>query len=205
MIKTPENIYDFKELSPLFLQGWHGDSNLFHKLIDENNPTIIIEIGTWLGLSAINMASYCKQKGYNTKVYCVDTWLGNYEWHTSDDPQVNMRLRNGYPQVYYQFLSNVIHSGVQDIITPFPNTSSIMSKYFKQHDVKSELIYIDASHEYFDVLRDLECYYELLSENGVIFGDDYQWGGVREAVNAFASQIGREVHVFDNNFWTLRK
>ena len=84
-----------------------------------------------------------------------------------------LMLKNGYPQFFYQFLFNVKASGVSDIITPVPNTSSIAAALFKVRRIRPQLIYLDGSHEEKDVYQVLENYVPLLDAGGVIFGDDW--------------------------------
>jgi len=204
-----KDIYNNLELLTEDLQGWNGSSTIFHDLIKESNPDTIIEVGTWKGQSAINMGKYCKDNKLSTQIYCVDTWLGALEFwgDLKDTPERNLLLKNGYPQIYYQFLSNVVHNEVQDYITPLPMTSLIGAKYFESQKMKAELIYIDASHDYVDVIRDIKAYYDLLTPNGIIFGDDYEaWQDVKKAVNEFATVVGIDkLTIYENNFWTFRK
>jgi hypothetical protein len=140
----------------------------------------------------------------------VDTWLGALEFWVGDlagTRERDLRLKYGYPSVYYQFLSNVIHAGLQDVIVPFPNTSLIGARYFKSLGVVADLVYVDASHDYEDVLLDLYAYYPLISSGGVMFGDDYNsgWPGVMGAVDEFARVQGLVLEVLDGNFWVIRK
>ena len=203
------NIYKGFEPLPKDLTGWNGNSRVFVNLITELKPNIIIEVGSWKGQSAINMGNTVKSLGLDTKIHCVDTWLGAIEFWASHNhtKERNLLQRHGYPQIYYQFLSNVVHSNLQDTILPFPNTSENGFRYFRDTNVKSELIYIDASHEEEDVYKDIKNYYTLLNEGGVIFGDDYtkNWPGVVTSVNKFADEIGKSVEVLENNFWLIRK
>jgi hypothetical protein len=54
------------------------------------------------------------------------------------------------------------------------------------------------------VYSDLCDYWQLVAENGVLFGDDYSWDGVRLAVNRFAREERRAVH-FMADKWVFRK
>jgi len=201
-------IYENLDLLPPDLRGWNGNSEVFEKLISELNPAHIIEVGTWKGQSAINMANSIKKLGLQTKITCVDTWLGALEfwdWLAGTEER-NLMLKNGYPNIYYQFLSNVVHTENQNIITPFPNTSRIAYYFFKKKGIKSEMIYIDASHEYEDVIDDIKSYYEILSEGGIIFGDDfYSFEGVRRAVLEFSASLSLRPEIIEKNFWIIRK
>lgn len=201
-------IYDDLELLPEDLTGWNGHSNIFEKLINDINPKTIVEVGTWKGLSAINMAKVIKKNTLNCKIYCIDTWLGALEFISGDlknTKERNLMYKNGYPQIYYQFLSNVVHNNVQDIIIPIPNTSLIGCKYLKNEGIIPELIYVDASHDEYDVYTDIKNYYELL-KTGVIFGDDYYaWTGVKNAVDKFCLENKIYLEIYENNFWIIRK
>lgn len=204
MNQITNNIYNGLELLPVDVTGWNFKHDIFNDLVKQTMPKVIIEVGTWKGGSAIKMANYCKQLRLDTKIYCVDTWLGAYEFWTylNDTDERDLMLRNGYPQVYYQFLSNVVHSGVKDFIYPVPLPSSTGWKVLEYLGVKADLIYIDGSHEYDDVKADILNYRKLLTDKGVIFGDDYGWEGVRNAVNDSFSYA--DIDVIDQNFWVKK-
>jgi hypothetical protein len=209
MNKIDKTIYDNFRPLPLQLTGWNGNKPIFRELIEKLKPTTIIEVGTWKGQSTITMGNAVRDFGLNTKIHCVDTWLGAIEFWTSakNTSERNLLTVNGYPQVYYQFLSNVVHNNLQDIILPFPNTSENGYRYFKYNNITAQMIYIDASHEEDDVYKDLNNYYELLEINGILFGDDYQkdWPGVINSVNKFSQEKNMELEIVGNNFWILKK
>jgi len=209
MNQINHEIYKDLQLLPKDLQGWNGDKPIFEKLIGEVKPRHIIEVGTWKGQSAITMAKAAIAQGLDTKVTCVDTWLGALEFwsHMKHTPERNLILKNGYPQIYYQFLSNVVHEGLQDRILPFPNTSFIASKYFKANHISADLIYIDASHEYLDVLSDCKEYWGLVNRGGIMFGDDWTWHEVKRAVEEFVSlnNLHLSLKVEDGTHWIIKK
>jgi hypothetical protein len=184
------------------VQGWNSHQPLFRELIEKTRPAVIIEVGTWLGASAIHMAGICRELGLQTTIYCVDTWLGAEEFWTSqaDSEERDLRQKNGYPQVYFDFLANVVQHGCQDMIVPIPNTSTIGSIILKNRGVLADLIYIDGSHVYEDVKADISAYKNLLSIKGLMFGDDIGWGSVKLAVSEVCSNY-REV----GNFWTVEQ
>jgi hypothetical protein len=209
MNKVGVGVYSLGAVLPSDLRGWNGDSVVFGRLIGEVCPSVIIEVGSWKGQSAVNMGGVVRGLGLACKIYCVDTWLGALEFWVGDlagTPERDLMLKCGFPSVYYQFLSNVIHAGLQDVIVPFPNTSLIGARYFGRVGVVADLIYIDASHDYEDVILDLRAYYPLLRSGGVMFGDDYgSWAGVVRAVDEFVCELGLVLEVVDNNFWVIRK
>jgi predicted O-methyltransferase YrrM len=203
-----KNIYNGLTLLPKDTSGWNGNSEVFVKLITEIKPKTIIEVGTWKGQSAINMGKTVKGLGLNTIIHCVDTWLGAIEFWTwlSGTPERDLLLHHGYPQIYYQFLSNVVHNDLQDTILPFPNTSENAFRYFRDTNMTADLIYIDASHEEEDVYKDITNYFTLLNNGGIIFGDDYfNWPSVKVSIDRYVEEQNLTLEILENNFWVIRK
>jgi hypothetical protein len=192
---------------PLDLQGWGSASPAFRELIAAVRPRLIVEVGTWKGASAIHMAEILAAEKSDAQILCVDTWLGALEFWTDQADSArygSLRLRHGWPQVYYQFLANVVHRGQQARITPFPQTSATAALWLRYFGLKAELIYVDGSHEEEDVYADILAYWEALAPRGVLFGDDWDWDGVRLAVERFAREEQRKIrHVADK--WVLDK
>lgn len=203
MFNLPDPYYHYNPGKPVDLQGWGSETPVFQQLITELSPKLIIEVGSWKGASAIAMAGMVDDDG---KIICIDTWLGALEmWTDTSDPDRFLSLNNiyGYPALYYTFLSNVVQTGHQSRIFPLPMTSSIGAKFLKHHNVLADMIYIDASHDYDDVLRDLIDYWPLVKQGGVLFGDDYStWKGVCQAVNDFGLPYELE---YGNRNWIIRK
>jgi len=206
-LEKNDKIYEGLELLPQDLQGWHGNDPVFRQLIDKYNPTTIIEVGTWKGQSAINMAKYCKETNRETVIYCVDTWLGSSEFLTynKDKGGRGLHHKNGYPNVYYQFLSNVVHNKVQDYIIPLPNTSFVGSRVFEYYNIKGDMIYIDASHEEEAVYQDMGYYLPLVKEGGVLFGDDYAQEQVARGVKRFCEDNNLEFSVVNKMHWVIQR
>ena len=202
-----EKTYEDLEILPERLLGWNNEAPVFSNLITELRPKVIIEVGTWLGGSALRMARDVKRAELGTRIFCVDTWLGGLEFldAAQGDNARNLMRKNGYPQVYYQFLSNVVHHGMQDIIQPFPTTSTLAAKYFLAKGQQAELIYVDASHEEEDVYQDIMHYFKLLTPGGVMFGDDFSWPGVRASVERSARELNLVHGVTETWHWVIRK
>lgn len=209
MNELGKNVYEGFE--PIFSHnssGWNGDKSYIRDVVREVKPSTIIEVGSWRGLSALNMCNTIKELKLNTKLYCVDTWLGSLDfWYNPVSfEQFDLFLKNGYPQVYYQFLSNVKHFGYENIITPVPAVSTTGAKILQKINVQADLIYIDGSHEEEDVYNDIRAYWPLLKIGGTIFGDDF--GGlesVRKAVFKYSGDFQTRFWSNDQGFWIMKK
>lgn len=184
------------------LRGWNSTDPIFKKLIDSIHPKEIIEVGSWLGASAVHMLSLAPK----AHMWCIDTWLGALEFLEMEGPERDLRPVLGYPTVYYQFLANIRLRGVENRITVIPNTSQIAAKYLNNKKITADLIYVDGSHDFQDVLDDVETYMKLLKPGGVLFGDDYgQWESVRNAVHTYNRWHQSVELEIDGNHWLFRR
>jgi cephalosporin hydroxylase len=187
--------------------GWGCESPAFETLIQRVRPKLIIEVGTWKGGSALRMADLLMKNGLaETPVLCVDTWLGALEFwadQTQPDRFLALECKHGYPSVYYRFLANVVHAGHAARITPFPLPATTAALWLRRTNLRADLVYIDGSHEEEDVYQDLLDYAPLVAPGGYLFGDDWAWTGVRDAVTRFSLGSKRPIeHIADK--WAIR-
>ena len=195
----------------LDLQGWGSQAAVFKQIMAKLRPSKMIEVGSWKGASAIHMANLAKSLGIDDFVLlCVDTWLGSPEhWAVRDSPDYMpcLKLCNGYPQLYWQFLANVTLSGHSDCIVPFPISSDGAAQFLRTKSVVFDAAYIDAGHEYRSVRNDLEAFWPLVRPGGVMFGDDFVagWHGVVRAVSEFADSRGCQLHLASEGKWVIIK
>jgi hypothetical protein len=179
------------------MQGWGSEDPIFEEVIRAIKPSVIVEVGSWKGASAISMAKIVQSSGLKSKIICVDTWLGSPEHFLGADPTwwSSLRMRHGYPQLYFTFLANVVRQGVQDLIIPLASTSESAAMILASKQVRPDMVYIDAAHEYEPALRDFRAYWRLLSDTGVLLGDDYiGWSGVTQAANEFSTELKTSIY-----------
>lgn len=208
---------------PMDLKGFTSNIQFMSELVEKVRPKLAIEVGSFQGTSSIIMAEVLKKMPDNPGLICVDTWLGAREFWTSEgdiggwwnqmsltvknfrnEHYASLRLKNGYPQLYYQFLANVIHRQCEQFITPYPQTSVIAARWFAAHNVRADLIYIDGSHDYEDVVLDLKLYWDIVEPGGVLFGDDYWIEDVKKAVDEFVAEHKLNLQT-QHPHWILHK
>ena len=132
-----------------------------------------VEVGAFLGQSAVYMGVEIINSGKNIKFDCIDHWEGSEEHNDNDE--VNLE------RLYEDFLENI--KPVKGIINPIRANSIDASKLYKLNSL--DFIFIDASHDTDAVKADLMHWMPRLKEDGVIAGDDLDNGGVAEAVKWF--------------------
>lgn len=184
--------YDSVDLLPFNPQGWYINGPSLRRLLKDGNVKTVIEVGSWLGLSTRDIAKTLPDDGV---VYAVDHWLGS---PNEDNSPFDI------PNLYRQFLSNVIHENLTDKIVPL-RMSSIEAAW--SLEIKPDLIYLDATHDFYSVYQDLTLWFPFVKGHGVLCGDDYLWGHdlpVQRAVHLFAEQRNLIVRA-ENWFWYLEE
>src|SRR4030095_13411351 len=153
---------------------WYGDAGaqreIFAKAIAATNPMLIIEVGSFVGESAIHMAKLLKEQKRDCAILCVDTWYAGFDhWKGARE---KIRMHFGRPDFYYKFVGNVIANNCQDVIVPFAMDSIGAARVIQWLGLVPQLIYVDGSHEEGDVYRDYATYWTLLEPHGGMLVDD---------------------------------
>jgi len=172
-----------------------GDAETFAWLVRTVRPEEIIEIGSWKGHSANYMIDVCRENAINSRIVCVDTFLGGPEHWLLPGAFETLHRKNGQPTILNGFLANTIARRNTDHVFPFCLDSTAASVVFAHFGFKADMVFVDAAHDYDAVIRDITNYYPLLSSEGVMFGDDYQFKPVADAVHYCAEKLGLEVLV----------
>lgn len=179
-------------------RSFFGGADFFDVLIRNRKPRLIIEVGSWMGHSAVHISRKAVEASGEIAMICVDTWLGSSEHYFDDAHLADLALTNGRPDFYRQFLANVLFHHQQDHIIPLSLPSHTGYEILAKLGLSADLIYIDAGHGYNDVKRDVTDYSKLLSASGVIVGDDYFYPPVKRAVDDFAKARGLHVASYGN-------
>lgn len=160
----------------------HRHDEFFRQFIAQDT-NLIVELGSWVGFSTRWFAE-------NTDcphIVCIDTWAGSAEHCDFSQEQLD-DLYKAFVQSCWKHRHRIIPMQM--------NTVQGMLK-LKEHNVckEVEIVYIDASHQYEDVIVDIEMAWEIFP-NAVLIGDDFTWKNptqdrrrtVSEAVNYFCNK-----------------
>lgn len=178
-------------------QGWYSDHPVFEHLISTKRPKRLVEVGSLFGGSAVHIAKLLAKHDLDAELTCVDTFLGSRETFFEHRASREQMLKVGRYHFFDEFLGNVERAGVSRMINPFVQTSTNAARIFAELGVQFDFIYLDASHEYLDVLCDLRLWYPLLAPGGVLVGDDFEdpWFGIIRAAMEFADEVGRPLQL----------
>jgi predicted O-methyltransferase YrrM len=122
----------------------------------------IVEIGSFKGRSTSSLAFGCRSN--HCHVYAIDTFNGN---------QVDF-FERGFLSA---FKANIEHCRLTSFVTPIVGLSTELAGEWNK---PINLLFIDGSHDYLDVLNDLENFFPFVVRGGMIaFHDvDPSWPGV---------------------------
>ncbi|GAV84398.1 Methyltransf_24 domain-containing protein, partial [Cephalotus follicularis] len=197
----PPHVSNF--LSPYRIKGWGSNGVVFRHLIQKVKPRVIIEVGTFLGASALHMANLTRELGLQTQILCVDDFRG---WPGFRRKVKDIKMLNGDVLLMYQFMQNVIHLNMTRWVLPLPFSSVSALQKLCEVGVWGDLIEIDGGHDFNTAWSDINRAYRILRPGGVIFGHDYFTSadsrGVRRAVNLFAQLNGLNIQI-DGQHWVI--
>jgi len=199
----------FQPLKDASLSGWSPGKSFYERLVHEVHPKLIVEVGVWRGLSLVHLAESLKEIMSGGAVIAVDTWLGAPEFwnrrHTNGafDTERDLKWKHGYPQVYYDFLSNIAMHRLKDVVVPLPVPSVIAAQLLREKDILADILHIDAAHEYESVREDIATWFPLLTNHGILLGDDFNehWPGVVKAACEFAHESKVKVYCSGKKWW----
>lgn len=159
------------------IQGWFSFPELYKSMVKKYDNAVFVEVGTWKGKSAAFMAVEIANSKKNIKFYCVDVW------QNTGDPNllINKDPLSINGTIYNHFLENI--SPVINYINPVKKTSVEAALNFKNNSL--DFVFIDASHTYEDVTKDLQVWFPKIKKEGTLAGHDFDWPSVKNAVHDF--------------------
>ena len=189
---------------PPYMHGWLAGANQKHlqRLIRTHKPKVIVELGSWYGKSATFMFSKAPK---DTTMYCVDMW---------DEAFIKQMWANrgkNYKQHVPFIDKHPLHTTFMVNLWPYRSRLTPLKMGTREglrsigerepHQGEAMLIYIDAGHEYDNVLADLTLSVDLFPM-AIVCGDDWKWPDVQRAIKDYCNNHGLRIKS-DGNFWEL--
>lgn len=146
----------------------------------------LVEVGAWLGQSAVFMAEAIASSGKRIAFDAVDTWEGTpgsigCSGHYK-------RFLGGDDDIYEAFLHHVARCGVADYVRPVRLPSVEAAQLYA--DGALDFVMIDADHSTVAVTEDLHAWWPKVRPGGLVAGHDYNLGSVYDAVRPFSTDQG---------------
>lgn len=159
-------------------------------LAPANEYTIVVEIGTYLGNTAVFLANVLRELGRRLPVLSIDAF------HRAQPDMLNPRGE------LLQYLDNIRANGVEDVCIPLIALSANAARVVPQ---EIGLLIIDGGHSYEVANADLELYTPKVQQDGIVFIDDYgsAYPGVVRAVDRFFSSPSCRFRILHQSYFVI--
>ena len=176
-----------------------------------------IEVGTLQGDFAKEILNYAHNV---THLVCVDSWPSKFAQYRpkffegfgiEDKPGITTHSQSD-GDLFWYFKT--------DQHKLFNTDSITAARWYERESATrpiADLVYIDAAHDYLSVYADIEAWWPVVKQGGILAGHDYEqkqddgfWGPieVRPAVDAWAKKHGLKVNKTDEHdcpsWWVVK-
>jgi hypothetical protein len=172
-------------------QGWLGaGTDLLLSRVLSPDSHLVVELGAWLGMSTRFIANHAPR----ATIVSVDHWEGSPE-HKNQE-----RFQKLLPRLYETYLARCWD--YRERIVPLRMSTEDGLRTVAEAGLQPDFVYVDAEHSFEAVTAELSLARQLFPR-AVLGGDDYDWRGVRQAVDLFARRNGLVVDRFGARGWRL--
>ena len=197
------------------LKGKWG--NIFLERLSNNNPSNVLEIGVFCGVTARNTCDLLsKTNGKNFSYIGVDLF-GSDQNEQKDEIEPtflkDQKFSNPLKNIYYNYILkenlNSIKS-VNKLLDKYSDNIKLIAgdtnKVLKEIDLNNiDFTFLDGGHSYQTVINDLTILYESMKDKKkVILCDDYGKESyipeVEKAINDFTKQNNLKLNLIENRF-----
>ena len=164
------------------IQGWCDFADYYAKIVASlPDGAKVVEVGVWHGQSTAALAVEILNSGKAVRLDVVDHFNGSAEHERSGLPMGNLRER---------FDANVtpVRHAIRNV---HAMKSWDAAKLYA--DGSLDFVFIDASHDSPDVVRDVTAWWPKVKPGGILAGHDIDWVSVQAALKPFHEWAGVEV------------
>jgi predicted O-methyltransferase YrrM len=160
------------------IQNWFDYEEVFKDIVNNcQNDAFFVEIGVWKGGSTAFMGVEIVNSKKKIKYHAIDSFEGSQEHGDVKDWLYKEASDN---------LKPLTDMGIVNLIKGY--SLDVVDNY---EDESLDFCFIDGSHEYDDVKKDIIAWLPKVKKGGILAGHDYDvvWKGVMNAVDEL---LGKE-------------
>lgn len=179
------------------VEGWFNYPDMFSYAVDTApQEGHFVEIGTWKGQSSAYLAVEIINSGKKIKLDCIDNFTGSViEPGQMYDPD------NKAGRLMEVFVNNM--KPVEGHYTAIQGDSAESASMYE--DESLDFVFIDASHDYESILKDIKAWFPKVKVGGLFAGHDFAdpYPGIQKAVRDLLAN--EEVGVTPSTCWFCHK
>lgn len=162
---------------------------LFHAMKHIPVDGVVVEIGSWVGGSSVQLAEGILKFKKNAELFCIDPW-DNF----CEELETARNGRNVY-ELFREHMRSYKHNQIKD------RAENVVERF---KDESIDFLFIDGDHSYEAVKRDIAMWLPKVKTGGIICGHDYgkKEYGVTEAVH---ETFGDAFQKSARSIWSVKK
>lgn len=188
---------------------WHQKTlvTLLKQLQEPGKPLRAVEVGVFRG----ETSEYLLRELPDLYLWMVDPWQAAQEddaWTKSGD-RIAKLTQEEMDKVYDEAVRRTKFAVGRRFVHRFPSVIEAMNLTHATSpwDIY-DLVFIDAEHTYGACRDDIEAWWPLVRQGGILSGHDYnhrRYKGVTQAVNEWSGANGLPVETHRGKVWVVRK
>lgn len=206
-----DNVFDHFKFCNSLNQPMRYESHISEKTINMiisrlgYMPKMCVEVGSFIGSSALVLGNMMKK--YDGVLLCIDTWCGDINMWLFDKYRETMDKMDGNPKIFDRFMLNIKYHDLTNTVIPLRVSSTVGARMLKVLNYEIDVVYIDSAHEAGETFMELSLYHDLLVNNGILIGDDYdQFPAVKYDVDLFCKLNDYKLtFTGDRDTWLIQK
>lgn len=154
-----ENVkFDYEGRIVDFYSPWAGHKFFAYDFIRNIRPGVVVELGTYKGMSFYTFCQAVKDARYDASLYAIDTWQGDEQggFYEEDIFKIVQEIKEAS---YGSLKIKLLRERFNDAVGEFEDDSI-------------DLLHIDGLHTYEAVKHDFETWFGKVKKKGVIFFHD---------------------------------
>jgi len=180
------------------IHGWFTYPKLYSNVIAQAKDGFhIVEVGAWKGQSTAYMGVEIINSGKSIKFDTVDTWNGSEE-HLDKSCKFYEPLLEVKDGLFNHFLQNI--ESIKHIVNPIRMPSVEAAVLYK--DESLDFVFIDAAHDYVNVVNDIKEWLPKVKKRGVLSGHDFKHPPIH---NAVFDTFGKNISSTSEDVWIYIK
>jgi predicted O-methyltransferase YrrM len=169
------------------IEGGMNPIELEWLAVQANKSRVVVEIGSLRGRSARAMADNMRD---DSLLFCVDHFKGSEEHGDAFSRDYNL-----YKTFFFNMMDHIVSGRVHVICCPSVDAAEIVKRMVGS---TLDMVFIDASHDYDNVMADIQTWRTLLRPEGLLSGHDYGHPPIERAVEEL---FGRLPTVAGGSIW----
>jgi len=156
------------------------EGKFLHELVDLSEASVVVEVGSWVGVSTIYIAQALKERGRGT-LYAIDPHVGTILHYNRKIPDTEPLLRENLRRFDVAEHVEVVRATSLEALEQWPSLLGLAIDF----------LFIDGSHYFRDVRADFFGWSPWVRSGGIVAFHDYPMlSGPRRTVDEIVRPSG---------------